>query len=156
MGRVGFRGRKHILFHHFQKHSLMKKKIPCVMLIDDDDDDNFFHQMVLKEVDVANRIEVAESGLEALDYLKNGREIPELIFLDINMPKMNGWEFLYEYKKLDIHHKAKVVIIMLTTSLNPADEEKANTIPEISGFRNKPLDNKMLKEIVHEFFRENE
>ncbi len=126
------------------------------MLIDDDDDDNFFHQMVLNEVDVANKVQVAESAFEALDYLREGKQIPELIFLDINMPKMNGWEFLNEYKKLDIHHKAKVVIIMLTTSLNPADEEKANTIPEINGFRSKPLDAKMLKEIIQEFFPENE
>ena len=78
------------------------------MLIDDDDDDNFFHQMVLNEVDVANKVQVAESAFEALDYLREGKQIPELIFLDINMPKMNGWEFLNEYKKLDIHHKAKV------------------------------------------------
>src|SRR5690349_10546394 len=102
----------------------MKKKLNCVMLIDDNEDDNFFHKIVLKETGIAEYIKVAESGFEALDFLKQENKIPELIFLDINMPKMNGWEFLEEYRKLNDEQKARVIIIMLTTSLNPADRKK--------------------------------
>jgi len=65
---------------------------------------------------------------------------------------MNGWEFLDEYKKLDASQKAEVVIIMLTTSLNPADKERAEKITEIRGFQTKPLTHEMLVEIVDRHF----
>lgn len=130
----------------------MKKKLNCVMLIDDNEDDNFFHKIVLKETGITEHIKVAESGFEALDFLVNENKIPELIFLDINMPKMNGWEFLEEYRKLNEEQKARVVIIMLTTSLNPTDRKKAFSIPEVNGFETKPLSPETLNEIVERHF----
>ena len=68
----------------------MKKRLNRIMLIDDDADDNLFHQIILKKLDVADHIVVAESGPEALDYLKKENESPDIIFLDINMPGMSG------------------------------------------------------------------
>jgi len=130
----------------------MKQKLNCVMLVDDNEDDNFFHKIVLKETGIAEHIKVAESGFEALDFLKNENKIPELIFLDINMPKMNGWEFLEEYRKLNDEQKARVIIIMLTTSLNPADRKKALVIPEVDGFETKPLTHETLSEIIERHF----
>ncbi len=130
----------------------MKTKLNCVMLIDDNEDDNYYHQIILKETEIAHKIEVAESGIDALKYLRNTTTCPELIFLDINMPKMNGWEFLAEYDKLSLSQKAKVVIIMLTTSLNPADKAKAKHISALSGFESKPLTEQMLTEILNRFF----
>jgi CheY-like chemotaxis protein len=130
----------------------MKKKLNCVMLIDDNEDDNFFHKIVLRETGITENVKVAESGFEALDFLKNENDIPELIFLDINMPKMNGWEFLEEYKKLNEEQKARVVIIMLTTSLNPADRKKAASISEVNGFETKPLSPEILSAIVQRYF----
>lgn len=131
----------------------MIQELNCIMLIDDNDDDNFYHKMVIREADITKQIEVAESGFEALDFLKKGDLIPELIFLDINMPAMNGWEFLDEYRKLSEEQKARIVIIMLTTSLNPADRKKAEKIPEINGFETKPLTVEMLKRIYEKFFQ---
>ena len=72
----------------------MRTNPACVMLIDDDDDDNFFHSLVLNEMHATEHIEVAENAFKALDYLRETFPPPDLIFLDINMPKMNGWEFL--------------------------------------------------------------
>ena len=73
----------------------MRKKLECILLIDDDDEDNFYHKIVIERMNITKRIEVAYNGLEALEFLqKESQIIPELIFLDINMPKMNGWEFL--------------------------------------------------------------
>jgi CheY-like chemotaxis protein len=128
------------------------KKLDCILFIDDDEDDNFFHQVVVKEMDGAHHIQIAESGFEALDFIKNRAKIPDLIFLDINMPKMNGWEFLEEYRKLQRDHET--IIIMLTTSLNPMDKERSEKIPEIKGFKTKPLDAEMLKEIMRQHFDE--
>jgi len=130
----------------------MRNKLNCIMLIDDNEDDNFIHQIVIKRADACHKIQVAESGMEALEYLKKGKNIPELIFLDINMPRMNGWEFLEEYKVLDKDHKAEVVVIMLSTSINPADKEKAYTIEEVKEFKSKPLSLEMLNEILDNYF----
>lgn len=91
-------------------------------------------------------------GLQALDYLEQAEHGPDLIFLDINMPRMNGWEFLDRYRNLDPNHKAKVIIIMLTTSLNPADVFRSSHIPEISEFETKPLTQKKLETILTTFF----
>ena len=102
----------------------MEKQLNCVLLIDDNDDDNFYHRIILNETGVTRHIEVAETGYQALNFLRKVQQIPELIFLDINMPKMNGWEFLEHYRKLSLEQKNEAVIIMLTTSLNPAIRKK--------------------------------
>ncbi len=134
----------------------MKKKMNCILLIDDDKEDNFFHQMVINEMNITERIEVALNGVEALNFLKKENQIPpELIFLDINMPKMNGWEFLDAYNKLNAEHKAKVVVVMLTTSINPSDKKRAEQFPDIIGFNCKPLTEEMISEILERYFPDN-
>lgn len=133
----------------------MKKKLNCILLVDDDPDDNFFHQRIINKMEITHSIAVAKNGVEALEYLrKENQVIPELIFLDINMPKMNGWEFLEEYKKLDKKQKARITIMMLTTSANPDDVVKANSIEEVTGIRTKPLSVEMLTEILDEHFQD--
>lgn len=134
----------------------MKKKLNCILLIDDDRATNFLHEMVLSEMSVADEIIAVESGMEALKYLtsiEGGKyPQPDLIFLDINMPAMNGWEFLEEYEKLDKSAKARFVLMMLTTSLNPDDHETAKTLPLVSGFLSKPLTPKMVQDVLEENF----
>ncbi len=133
----------------------MKKKLNCILLVDDSTDDNTYHQIILKKMDVVNRIDVVVNGLEALAYLKSGHHSPpELIFLDINMPKMNGWEFLEQYKKLDARQKARVVIMILTTSANPDDIKKAKEIEEVTGIETKPLTEKIMTEILNQHFQD--
>jgi CheY-like chemotaxis protein len=123
------------------------------MLIDDDEDDNFFHQLVAQESGISESIKVAESAQDALDIIRNLEDLPELIFLDINMPKMNGWEFIEEYARLKLNNNMRAVIIMLTTSMNPVDLEKSKKSPYIAAFKTKPLNAKMLTEIYDSFFQ---
>ena len=110
----------------------MKQKLNCILLIDDDKPTNFINEVVIKQLDCAEKIVVVQNGSEALDYLKSKDDgehpQPDLIFLDINMPAMNGWEFLEKYTELDKKQHGKVVVIMLTTSLNQDDEKKASGI----------------------------
>lgn len=136
----------------------MKNKLNCILLVDDDEPTNFLNKMVLEDVDCAETIRVADSGQDALEYLQksqgpNGNpSSPDLIFLDINMPAMNGWEFLERYSGLAKRHKANVVIVMLTTSLNPDDCAKASSITDVSGFETKPLTPEKLRSILEKYF----
>lgn len=138
---------------------MMKKKLNCILLVDDNDADNYYHEIVINDFGCAEEVVAVQSGKAALDYLKsieNGNHPqPDLIFLDINMPAMNGWEFLEEYKKLDVIQQGKIVVVMLTTSLNLDDEEKARGIEHIKNFKNKPLTEEMLHEIIEKHFPEN-
>lgn len=136
------------------------KKINCILLIDDNEGDNFYHKLIISEAEVCNEIKVVTDGIQALDYLAKCADAkltdsypkPDLIYLDINMPKMNGYEFLEEYKKLDEHVKSKVVIIMLTTSINPDDRERALSSKEVTEFQNKPLSVELLHATVEKYF----
>jgi CheY-like chemotaxis protein len=134
----------------------MSKKLNCVLLVDDDSDCNFFHQRLLKKMKCVEQIYIVNDGVEALNYLKSNIDKkspqPDIIFLDINMPRMNGWEFLDEYKNLDNEIKATIVLVMLTTSLNPDDKERAKHYSDVRGFSNKYLDEASLKKIINEHF----
>jgi CheY-like chemotaxis protein len=141
----------------------MKKKLNCVLLVDDNDSDNFIHKRVVEKSGIADNIEIAMNGQEALEFLttkaKSGSLAgsytqPELIFLDINMPVMDGWEFLEEYRKLKDSQKGKIVFIMLTTSLNPADKVKAEKLLEPDCFHFKPLTLEMIDRIIQKSFPE--
>lgn len=127
------------------------------MLIDDNADDNFFHTRVINQSNAASIIVPKQTAIAALEYLKSKENIngthPDLIFLDINMPGMNGWEFLEEYNKLDKHLRSHAVVVMLTTSDNPDDKLKAEASNVAADFKTKPLTELMLKEIMNKYFR---
>ncbi|CAN5777803.1 response regulator [soil metagenome] len=139
---------------------MIKKKLACVLLIDDDEPTNFISKMLIEEADCAEHIQVVQSGQDALNYLTNDEGFagenkafpkPDLIFLDINMPAMNGWEFLDKYNQLDQAHKGDIIVVMLTTSLNPDDRLKAGEMPAISGFEAKPLTFEKLKTMLEKY-----
>jgi CheY-like chemotaxis protein len=134
----------------------MNKKLKCIMLVDDNPDDNFFHTRVIKKCNAAVLVVGKQNGRDALDYLKSeahtNDEHPDLIFLDINMPGMNGWEFLEEYNKLEKEFKSKVVVIMLTTSYNPDDKLKVKAMNVAYDFKTKPLTKEMLDEVIATHF----
>jgi CheY-like chemotaxis protein len=139
------------------KSENMDPKLNCILLIDDDEPTNFLNKMTLEQCGCANHIRVAQGGQEALDYLEGcghgDSPRPDLIFLDINMPAMDGWEFLEKYRLLPEGQKADIVLIMLTTSLNPDDEARTRTIPEVAGFENKPLSQERLQMLLDRYFR---
>lgn len=134
----------------------MDKILKCVLLIDDNKADNFIHKAYIQKHGGVENIVMTTSGAEALEFLGTKQEgdypRPELIFLDINMPKMNGWEFLEEYEKLDEDQKGGVVVVMLTTSLNPEDKEMADSKVNVRGYLNKPLRVEMFQAILEEHF----
>jgi CheY-like chemotaxis protein len=130
----------------------MSIQLNCILLIDDDEPTNFLNKMTLEQSGCTRQIRIAQSGQEALDYLRHAAYRPDLIFLDINMPAMDGWEFLDRYRGLPADRKADIVLIMLTTSLNPDDEERTKAIPEVAGFENKPLNLGQLDNLLKKYF----
>jgi CheY-like chemotaxis protein len=135
---------------------MSEKKLNSVLLIDDDEPTTFMYQMVLEESGCTNHIEIAHGADDALNFFRNedvNEKYPDLIFLDINMPRMDGWEFLQQLKELNDDKKKKAVIIMLSTSLNPDDEIRAKRICEVSAFKHKPLTVGMVREIVGKYFQ---
>lgn len=134
----------------------MNKKLKCIMLIDDNPDDNFIHERVIKKNHAADMVISKHTAQDALQYLKSNQNcdmLPELIFLDINMPGMNGWEFLQEYDKLDIKSKCQLIVIMLTTSENQEDSLKTKNFNIVSAFRTKPLTKEILEGVIDKYFQ---
>ena len=125
------------------------------MLVDNDPDDNFYSDWIIKRGDFANKVIAKESGKEALAYLrekKNSDKLhPDVIFLDINMPGMDGWGFIKEYEQIN-SKQSRSIVILLTTSNDPDEKAKAKTINSISEYRTKPLTKEMMHEIIETYF----
>src|SRR5450432_1851035 len=130
----------------------MTKKLNCILFIDDDEPTNFLNKITTEQSGCTDRVEVFQSGQEALDYLAGPFPSPDLIFLDINMPAMDGWEFLYRYKALPRADKAEIILVMVTTSMNPDDEIKTRDMEEVAGFENKPLLGSRLEGLLRKYF----
>jgi len=128
----------------------MITQINCIMLVDDNKIDNFFHERVIRKNNAAKTILTKESGFDAIEYLKKGKDVvqPDVIFLDINMPGMNGWEFIEHYKSLDENLQNSMIVVMLSTSDNPDDRALAKTHQILSDFKTKPLTKDMLDEVL--------
>ncbi|MHA4811336.1 response regulator [Flavitalea flava] len=137
------------------------RKLNCILLVDDNDATNLLNKLVIDEMEITEKVAFMKDGPSALQYLgshASGQEhgvepIPELIFVDIGMPSMDGWEFLREYNKFSVkglpeNTAKKTVVVMLTGSINPEDAKKAKTFPSVTEFRLKPLSMDMLEEIM--------
>lgn len=126
--------------------------IGFTLLIDDDKVTNFYNSKVVSRHSRFNKVVSVISGKAGLEYLekaKNGEvEKPNLIFLDLNMPAMNGWEFLEAYKKLDSNFTKDIKVIILTTSSNPNDLEQSKANDAVRDFINKPLSIDILNEVI--------
>lgn len=130
------------------------KKLQKVLLVDDDDIVNSINKVIIKHSKFADEIISETVASRAIEYIKSHRDegtLPELIFLDINMPEMDGWDFMDEYSKLGLEDDGPR-IIMLTSSINPRDENRASLIDEITDFLSKPLSPELLESIYQSHF----
>lgn len=122
------------------------------MVIDDNEIDLYVAEVVMGHTKFAEKVICMKSGKEALQYLRplfsEPEEIPQFIFLDINMPEMTGFEFLAEYQDLPENIRKKCIIMMLTTSLNEEDRLQAERNDFVHRFLNKPLDHEKLAQCI--------
>jgi CheY-like chemotaxis protein len=119
-----------------------------ILLIDDNAVDNFINSTFIKNCELSGTINIFQSPYAALAFLKSGEkhleETPGLIFLDLNMPELNGFAFLNEFSTLPDPIKQAFKIIMLTSSSNDRDASNANKNPLVSKFITKPLTSNFL------------
>lgn len=139
----------------------MDVQIDHVLLVDDDFDDNYIHKMVISSTGLVKEVALARDGSEALQVLEElwqkpyQPKRPNIIFLDINMPKMNGWEVLNALSEMgEAAHRSMVV--MLSTSQNPADLQKAEAYPFVHGYLHKPLTEEALAEVVQAYLEKHQ
>jgi CheY-like chemotaxis protein len=127
------------------------KSIDLVLLVDDNDTDNFISKRIIEITKFSDRVEVKSSGKGALDYLREHQnspeEIPSIIFLDINMPIVDGFVFLYEFEKFNELVKNKSKVIILSSSDNKRDIDKIVNNNHVIKFITKPLTEMALDEI---------
>lgn len=121
-----------------------------VLIVDDDPIHNMVSSKLIEKAKFAEKTDKVLSGKLALEYLNRNAEqeaLPDLIFLDINMPLMDGWEFLEEYEKLRVSFQKDIHILMLTSSISPEDIEKSKTHELVFEFVTKPLSIEKLNDI---------
>ncbi len=127
------------------------KTIDIAMLVDDNDTDNFISKRIIEITGFSKRVEVKNSGKSALDYIKenqnNSEELPNIIFLDINMPIVDGFVFLYEFEKFNELVRNKCKVIILSSSDNKRDIDKIVNNNHVIKFITKPLTEVALEEI---------
>lgn len=117
-----------------------------IVLIDDDPVQNMLSDAIIKMVDPNIEIKAFEVVREALDYLRGDNPVPNIIFVDINMPFMNGWDFVAEFSKLDAAKFEKCAVNMLTSSDHEKDMERAQQF-EIMSYTSKPMTKEDFSEI---------
>ncbi|QHL87561.1 response regulator [Nibribacter ruber] len=139
------------------------KKLQGILLIDDDDTNNFLNNRLLSRLEIADQIREFRNGKQAFDYLyaisqgivdASSAEYvkPSLILLDINMPVMDGFEFLQMFEKLDPAFRADIVLALLTTSEHKQDTERA-AASNIT-YLTKPLTTEKVEELLNQHFPE--
>lgn len=132
-------------------------KLPCVLLVDDDPTTNFLNRKLLLRLGVTEEVRVALNGAAALADLHACRDQPEnrpvLIFLDVNMPVMSGIEFLEAYQQLPPAQQSAVVVVMLTTSVNPRDQQRTDQLP-VAAYLTKPLTQQQVERVLAQHFAE--
>jgi len=124
-----------------------------VLLVDDDSVFNFLNTKTLERMGIARDIQTAMNGEQAMDlfngYYKGAGCLPDIVLLDLNMPIMNGFEFLEAFNRLDLPNKEQVRIIIVSSSQDKGDITRPRTLGA-NGYLSKPLTEKSLNEALHD------
>lgn len=130
----------------------MSSKAPIVALVDDDKIFQLTASRTIRALNLSEQILQFENGEEALKYLVTNATTPELLpdilFLDINMPYVDGWMFLQDYASLKGNLSKDIAIYMVSSSIDPRDIHRARSIPEVQQYVTKPLSREKFLELI--------
>lgn len=134
------------------------KKLSKILIIDDDPMTTYIQKRFLDGFQVADQIEIVNDGEEALERIKydiqsgNDDNIPALIFVDLNMPFMDGFQFLEAYQNLEFEIKDSVVVSVLTSSFSRKDINRVKEFPVVDDYVVKPLTQEKMMELMEKHF----
>ncbi|WP_162127770.1 response regulator [Flavobacterium phycosphaerae] len=128
------------------------RNIEILALVDDDDTFIFVTKKIIEKTNHVKEVKVFNNGLDALDFLKenlkHSSRLPEVIFLDLSMPIMDGWQFLNEFVKMETEYTKKITIYVCSSSISPHDISRAKSISAVSDFIIKPITKDKFSEII--------
>ncbi|HSI74376.1 MAG TPA: response regulator [Lunatimonas sp.] len=129
------------------------ERIKQLTLVDDDDVFVYLTTNTIKKTNRVDLIKVFGNGLDAMNFLKENRgdvdALPDILFLDLSMPIMDGWQFLNEFVKINPFIGKKIHIYICSSSISPEDMAMAKTIKEVSDFIIKPIHKEKLLDIIN-------
>ena len=133
--------------NHPTNEPVTSARYECIMLVDDNSIDNFINKQLMESCGFASEVMVCQSAQEGLQHLMTGKNLPQVIFLDINMPEMSGFDFLDAMQQMPEIVKHHCRVIMLSSSESFKDLNRANQSKYVFKFLNKPL-NKMVLDAI--------
>ena len=130
-------------------------RLSCILFVDDDVATAYLHKRLINKLDITDKLVTCKNGLEAMNYVSGtddpGYVAPSLIFLDVNMPQMDGFEFLKAYRALPEDVRVTKHIIMLTSSLMEGDVERAEDLG-VTEYVDKPLTERKMRSLIERYF----
>jgi len=132
----------------------MHQNLNTILLIDDDNTTNYLHRKIISKSDIDIPIQVANNGKEGMDQLVALNEILKekedllLIFLDVNMPVMDGWTFLEYFKEIEPKLNYSTQLFMVSSSINPDDKNRALKNSFVLDYLSKPLNVSLIKKLL--------
>ncbi|MBR9853375.1 MAG: response regulator [Algicola sp.] len=126
--------------------------LDIAFIVDDDPIHQFGMKILLERIKFSNEVLIYQNGQEAMDALtqliENGKKLPSVIFLDLNMPIKDGWGFLDDFVEIPHQNREKVVIYVVSSSINPSDQEKAKNYAVVSNYIVKPINKGQLTKVL--------
>lgn len=129
-------------------------QLESAFIVDDDPIHQFGMKVLLRKLEFSKEVMVFHNGQEAMDALLDmlgiGQQFPSIIFLDLNMPIKDGWGFLDDFVKIPHQNREKVMVYVVSSSINPRDQERAREYEGVSNYMVKPVNESELKRILIE------